>query len=75
MRRSADETGGYQAVASPARWRWRAGSREIGFPLTLNAVMHRRNLDRLDETIATGGETWRPAAGGRLCPVPWLGAP
>jgi pyrroloquinoline quinone biosynthesis protein E len=25
---------------------------DIGFPLTLNAVMHRKNLDRLDETIA-----------------------
>ena len=25
---------------------------EIGFPLTLNAVMHRKNFDRLEETIA-----------------------
>jgi pyrroloquinoline quinone biosynthesis protein E len=48
---SADEIGGYRGgfarkmeVAG-----WIAG---IGFPLTLNAVMHRGNLERLDETIA-----------------------
>jgi pyrroloquinoline quinone biosynthesis protein E len=39
--------GGYERKMEVAGW-----IREIGFPLTLNAVMHRRNLDRLDETIA-----------------------
>jgi pyrroloquinoline quinone biosynthesis protein E len=46
----ADEIGGYRGgferKMAVAGW-----VREIGFPLTLNAVMHRRNLDRLDETI------------------------
>lgn len=48
---AADEIGGYRGgfarKMDVARW-----VAEIGFPLTLNAVMHRRNLDRLDETIA-----------------------
>ncbi|MHA1529972.1 MAG: pyrroloquinoline quinone biosynthesis protein PqqE [Alphaproteobacteria bacterium] len=48
---SADEIGnyrgGFERKMTVAGW---VG--EIGFPLTLNAVMHRRNLDRLDETIA-----------------------
>jgi pyrroloquinoline quinone biosynthesis protein E len=48
---AADEIGGYSGGFARkmvvADW-----IREIGFPLTLNAVMHRRNLDRLDETIA-----------------------
>ena len=48
---SADEIGNYRGgfarKMAVAGW-----VREIGFPLTLNAVMHRRNLDRLDETIA-----------------------
>ncbi|MEO1495222.1 MAG: pyrroloquinoline quinone biosynthesis protein PqqE [Pseudomonadota bacterium] len=46
----ADEIGGYKGgydrKMAVAGW-----VREIGFPLTLNAVMHRRNLDRLPETI------------------------
>ena len=48
---AADEIGGYKGgfarKMEVAGW-----IAEIGFPLTLNAVMHRRNLDRLDETIA-----------------------
>jgi pyrroloquinoline quinone biosynthesis protein E len=47
---AADEIGGYKGgfarKMEVAGW-----IAEIGFPLTLNAVMHRRNLDRLDETI------------------------
>ena len=47
---AADEIGGYRGgfdrKMEVAGW-----IREIGFPLTLNAVMHRRNLDRLEETI------------------------
>ena len=47
---AADEIGGYRGgferKMAVAGW-----VREIGFPLTLNAVMHRRNLDRLEETI------------------------
>ena len=46
----ADEIGGYKGgyarKMQVAEW---VG--QIGFPLTLNAVMHRRNLDRLPETI------------------------
>ncbi len=47
---SADEIGGYRGgharKMQVAEW-----VRRIGFPLTLNAVMHRRNLGRLPETI------------------------
>ena len=47
---AADEIGNYRGAfarkMAVAGW-----VREIGFPLTLNAVMHRRNLDRLEETI------------------------
>jgi pyrroloquinoline quinone biosynthesis protein E len=43
--------GGFERKMAVAGW-----VREIGFPLTLNAVMHRRNLDRLDETIALAVE-------------------
>ena len=47
---AADEignySGGFERKMAVAGW-----VREIGFPLTLNAVMHRRNLDRLDATI------------------------
>ncbi|HUS55861.1 MAG TPA: pyrroloquinoline quinone biosynthesis protein PqqE [Thermohalobaculum sp.] len=47
---AADEIGGYRGgfarKMEVAGW-----VREIGFPLTLNAVMHRRNLDRLEDTI------------------------
>lgn len=39
--------GGFQRKLQVAAW-----IGEIGFPLTLNAVMHRRNLDQLGETIA-----------------------
>jgi pyrroloquinoline quinone biosynthesis protein E len=48
---AADEIGGYKGgfarKMEVAGW-----IADIGFPLTLNAVMHRKNLDRLDETIA-----------------------
>ncbi len=47
---AADDLGGYRGgfdrKMEVAGW---VG--EIGFPLTLNAVMHRSNLDRLEETI------------------------
>lgn len=47
---SADEIGGYRGgyarKMQVAKW---VGA--IGLPLTLNAVMHKRNLDRLEETI------------------------
>jgi pyrroloquinoline quinone biosynthesis protein E len=39
--------GGYARKMLVAEW-----VAKIGFPLTLNAVMHKRNLDRLPETIA-----------------------
>lgn len=46
----ADEIGGYRGgyarKMQVAEW-----VTDIGFPLTLNAVMHKRNLDRLPETI------------------------
>ena len=46
----ADRIGGYRGgfdrKMQVAEW-----IGEIGFPLTLNAVMHRQNLDRLPETI------------------------
>ncbi|MCH8168584.1 MAG: pyrroloquinoline quinone biosynthesis protein PqqE [Proteobacteria bacterium] len=52
---AADEIGnyrgGFERKMAVAGW-----VREIGFPLTLNAVMHRRNLDRLEETIALAVE-------------------
>ncbi len=38
--------GGYDRKRQVAEW-----VRAIGFPLTLNAVMHKQNLDRLEETI------------------------
>ncbi len=47
---SADEIGGYAGGFARKMEVARLVS-EIGFPLTLNAVMHRRNLDRLEETI------------------------
>ena len=47
---SADEIGGYRGgfarKIEVAGW-----VRETGLPLTVNAVMHRRNLDRVDEMI------------------------
>jgi pyrroloquinoline quinone biosynthesis protein E len=47
----ADQIGGYKGgfarKMQVAEW-----VTAIGFPLTLNAVMHKRNLDRLPETIA-----------------------
>jgi PqqA peptide cyclase len=47
----ADRVGGYRGgfdrKMQVAEW-----VRAIGFPLTLNAVMHKGNLDRLEETIA-----------------------
>jgi pyrroloquinoline quinone biosynthesis protein E len=48
---ASDEIGGYRGGF--ARKMQAAGwIAERGIPLTLNAVMHRRNLDRLEETIA-----------------------
>ena len=48
---SADEIGGYKGgfdrKMAVAEW---VG--KLGIPLTLNAVVHRRNMDRLEETIA-----------------------
>ena len=38
--------GGFDRKMQVAEW-----IGEIGFPLTLNAVMHKKNFDRLDETI------------------------
>lgn len=38
--------GGFERKMQVAEW-----VRAIGFPLTLNAVMHKQNLDRLEETI------------------------
>ena len=48
---SADEIGGYRGgyVRKRQAAAWIV---QRGIPLTLNAVMHRRNLDRLEETIA-----------------------
>ncbi|MEC9435481.1 MAG: pyrroloquinoline quinone biosynthesis protein PqqE [Pseudomonadota bacterium] len=48
---SADEIGGYRGGYARKRQaaEWIAAR---GIPLTLNAVMHRRNLDRLEETVA-----------------------
>ncbi|HUF87458.1 MAG TPA: pyrroloquinoline quinone biosynthesis protein PqqE [Thermohalobaculum sp.] len=52
---SADEIGGYRGgfarKLEVALW---VG--EAGLPLTLNAVMHRRNLDRVDQMIALACE-------------------
>ncbi|SFH96429.1 pyrroloquinoline quinone biosynthesis protein PqqE [Albimonas pacifica] len=52
---SADEIGGYRGgfVRKMQAARWLAAR---GIPLTLNAVMHRRNLDRLEATIALAVE-------------------
>ncbi len=51
----ADRVGGYRGgfdrKMQVAEW-----VRAIGFPLTLNAVMHKQNLDRLEETIALAVE-------------------
>ena len=38
--------------SASASWRWRDWVRELGLPLTLNVVLHRENLDRVDEIIA-----------------------
>lgn len=51
----ADRVGGYRGgfvrKMQVAEW-----VRDIGFPLTLNAVMHKQNLDRLEETVALAVE-------------------
>lgn len=47
---SADAIGGYRG-GFERKMRIAETVAEIGFPLTLNAVMHRRNLDRLEETV------------------------
>jgi len=47
---SADAIGGYRG-GFERKMRVAGWVAEIGFPLTLNAVMHRRNLDRLEETV------------------------
>ena len=47
---TADEIGGYKG-GYDRKMKFAGWVGEIGFPLTLNAVMHRRNLDRLPETI------------------------
>jgi len=47
---TADEIGGYKGGFA-RKMKFAGWVGEIGFPLTLNAVMHRRNLDRLPETI------------------------
>ncbi|SES74199.1 pyrroloquinoline quinone biosynthesis protein PqqE [Oceanicella actignis] len=46
----ADQIGGYRGGFARKMEVAREIAR-IGFPLTINAVMHRRNLDRLEETI------------------------
>ena len=46
----ADRVGGYRG-GFDRKMEVAAWVREIGFPLTLNAVMHKQNLDRLEETI------------------------
>lgn len=46
----ADRVGGYRG-GFDRKMQVAAWVREIGFPLTLNAVMHKQNLDRLEETI------------------------
>ena len=55
--------GGFDRKMQVAEW-----VRARDFPLTLNAVMHKRNLDRLEETISSpstwahGGSRWRPCS-------------
>lgn len=46
----ADEIGGYRGGFA-RKMQVARDIADIGFPLTVNAVMHRRNLDRLEETI------------------------
>lgn len=46
----ADRIGGY-AGGFDRKMQVAAWVKAIGFPLTLNAVMHKQNLDRLEETI------------------------
>ncbi|MEM6906858.1 MAG: pyrroloquinoline quinone biosynthesis protein PqqE, partial [Pseudomonadota bacterium] len=48
---TADRIGGYRGGFA-AKMRVAGWVAEAGIPLTLNAVMHRQNLDRLAETIA-----------------------
>ena len=50
--RRRPRTGSRACARSSASSRSRAGSRSSGFPLTLNTVLHRDNLDRVEEVIA-----------------------
>ena len=52
----------------------RAGSRAAGLPLTVNAVVHRQNLDQLEAMIELAVELRRAPARGGAHPVLRLGA-
>ena len=47
---------------------------KLGMALTLNAVVHRQNLDRLAEIINLAVASRGRAAGGGACAISWLGA-
>ena len=63
------------AARSPSTARSKAAAlaRELDFPLTVNCVLHRRNIDAVDSIIDDGGGARRAAAGARQHAVPRLG--
>ena len=61
--------GGFDKKMAVAGW-----LAELGVPLTVNAPIHRQNIENLEAIIAAGRPARRHPAGSGACPILRLGA-